>query len=165
MDLTTYQDMIAKVAVYPEEVGFAYCTLGIVGELGEFMDAYEEEDKERIAKEAGDVFWYLTAITSKELGGDINDLFTFDIIEQHPGVVFIGMVKAQSRIAENIKKYYRDSKAIEIESDITLMANSLFTLLVLKGLSVENVLKKNYDKLLKRRETNTLHGDGDNREE
>ena len=41
---------------------------------------------------------------------------------------------------------------------ITAMASEL-------GLTLEEIMETNYNKLIKRRETNTLQGSGDNREE
>ena len=119
MTFEEYQTIIKKTAVFPEDIGLAYCGLGITGEAGEVadkvkklyrddkiheMDAVAKQvcldiHKQGIAKELGDVLWYITA-----------------------------------------------------------MANIL-------DLSLEEVAEMNYNKLMKRRETNTLHGSGDNREE
>lgn len=114
MDLEKYQTIIEKTAIYPKEVGLAYCALGLTGEAGEVAekikklyrdhgyqagDVLSDDQKNLLKKELGDVVWYVTALAN------------------------------------------------EIE------------------LSLEEILKANYDKLIKRRETNTLSGSGDNREE
>lgn len=119
MNLKEYQTIIDKTAVYPKEIGLAYCAMGLTGEAGEVADKikklYRDQEidavsadqyadiiqanKNSISKELGDVLWYVTA-----------------------------------------------------------MANEL-------GLSLEEIMEANYNKLIKRRETNTLHGSGDNREE
>lgn len=110
MNVTEYQGIIEKTAVYPKEIGITYCTLGLTGEAGEVAEKvkklYRDNDgvvtqefKDTIKKEIGDVIWYCTAL-----------------------------------------------------------ANEL-------GLSLEEIMEANYNKLIKRRETNTLHGSGDNREE
>lgn len=119
MNFEEYQKIIDQTAIYPHQIGLAYCAMGLTGEAGEVADKikklYRDDDlhslnavsymtvmdehKEAIGKELGDVLWYITA-----------------------------------------------------------MANEL-------GLSLEEIAQKNYDKLIKRRETNTLHGSGDNREE
>lgn len=119
MDFKKYQEIIKKTAIYPEEVGLAYCAMGLTGEAGEVADKikklyrdekfheYDEafrmsiihDKQEEIAKELGDVLWYITA-----------------------------------------------------------MANEI-------GVTLEGIAEMNYNKLLKRRETNTLSGSGDNREE
>lgn len=119
MDIKEYQGIIKKTAVYPKEIGLAYCAMGLTGEAGEVADKIKklyrdrvfhsqtqtwkqiiiDDNKKDIVKELGDVLWYITA-----------------------------------------------------------MANEL-------GISLEEIMEMNYNKLIKRRETNTLQGSGDNREE
>lgn len=119
MNFNAYQEIIAETAIYPKELGLAYCALGLTGEAGEVADKIKklyrddelislnalgksiiiEQNRLAIAKELGDVLWYITA-----------------------------------------------------------MANEI-------DMSLEDIAKMNYDKLLKRRSTNTLQGSGDNREE
>ena len=123
MTIEEYQTIIKKTSIYPENIGLAYCAMGLTGEAGEVSDKIKKiyrdkdvfdssglidqekihlevipEEKESIKKELGDVMWYITA-----------------------------------------------------------MANEL-------GLSLEEIMEANYNKLIKRRETNTLHGSGDDRE-
>ena len=118
MNFKKYQKIIKKTAIFPSEIGMAYCAMGLTGEAGEVADKIKklyrddelhtldavtkmiliDERKHDIAKELGDVLWYITA-----------------------------------------------------------MANEI-------DMSLEEIAQMNYDKLLKRRETNTLHGSGDNRE-
>jgi NTP pyrophosphatase (non-canonical NTP hydrolase) len=106
MDVKLYQTIIEKTAVFPLEIGLAYCALGLNGEAGEVAEKVKkfyrdgtEIDKKALVKELGDVLWYLTAISN------------------------------------------------------------------LIGVGLEEVMEVNYEKLLKRRATDTLHGSGDNREE
>lgn len=114
MDIQEYQTIIGKTAVFPKEIGLAYCAMGLTGEAGEVSDKVKklyrdkdylntneitETDKNAIAKELGDVLWYLTATSN------------------------------------------------------------------LIGYSLEEIMEMNYKKLMLRRSTNTLHGEGDNREE
>ena len=119
MNFKEYQKIIKKTAIYPKEVGMAYCAMGLTGEAGEVADKIKklyrdeelaslgeitkglliDEHRDSIAKELGDVLWYVTAMAN------------------------------------------------EIDMDL------------------EEIAQMNYDKLLKRRETNTLQGSGDNRED
>ena len=114
MDIDKYQGIIEKTAIYPKEIGIAYCALGMNGEAGEVAEkakklyrdkdllnnpSISEEDRKALAKEIGDVVWYCTALAS-EIGVPMSD-----------------------------------------------------------------ILEVNYNKLIKRRETRTLQGSGDNREE
>lgn len=84
----------------------------------------------------------------------------------------MGLCGESGEVAEKVKKLYRDRNG-EVTEDfkkdikkelgdviwyVTALANEF-------GLTLQEVVDANYDKLIKRRQTNTLHGDGDNREE
>ena len=119
MNTNDYQDIIAETAIYPKQIALAYCAMGLTGEAGEVADKikklYRDDNlhtldaaaemvlidshKYAIAKELGDVLWYVTAVAN------------------------------------------------EIDMDLS------------------EIMEMNYNKLIKRRETNTLHGSGDNRED
>lgn len=88
----------------------------------------------------------------------------------------LGLSGESGEVAEKIKKLVRDTNYLE-ERDytdefkkdlkkelgdviwyVTALANEF-------NLTLEEVLESNYQKLIQRRATNTLHGSGDNREE
>ena len=79
MTFEEYQKSSRKTALYPD-VGnnFIYPTLGLAGEAGEVAEkikkvlrdnngVVDESRREEIAKELGDVLWYVTQVAS-ELG-------------------------------------------------------------------------------------------------
>ncbi len=84
----------------------------------------------------------------------------------------MGLCGEAGEVAEKVKKLYRDREGLvtpEFRKDIkkelgdvvwyvTALANEF-------NLTLEEILEANYNKLIARRETNTLHGSGDNREE
>lgn len=84
----------------------------------------------------------------------------------------MGLCGEAGEVAEKMKKLFRDKGGVvteEFKQDVkkelgdvvwyvTALAKEL-------GLTLEEILEANYEKLMKRRATNTLHGDGDNREE
>lgn len=178
MKLHKYQTIINKTAVYPYEVkdfGVAYTFLGLVGEYSELIAAltkysYYKQDKKLLLKEIGDVYWYVAAICN-ELDIDIEEVITLnpryiqyslDEIKDY----LIRELAIVTGMAENIKKFYRDNKKI----DVSLFCHNLYEMgLLLAELSVkldssvEEVLKMNYDKLIKRKKNNTIKGDGDDR--
>jgi len=125
MELKEYQTIIEKTAVYPKEIGLAYCALGLTGEAGEVA--------EKIKKLYRD---------DQSLANNIR-----------LGHIFEANKKAYSEFRENVKKEVGD-----VIWYCTALANEL-------GLTLEEILQANYDKLIKRRETGTLHGSGDDREE
>lgn len=74
MDINEYQNKARETAQYPIEHGLTYCTLGLAGEAGEVADKIKkiirdkncvvsEEDRMELAKELGDVFWYLANLS------------------------------------------------------------------------------------------------------
>ncbi|MDD5639764.1 MAG: nucleoside triphosphate pyrophosphohydrolase family protein [Candidatus Pacebacteria bacterium] len=85
MTFQEYQDEARKTAIYPNlDSNFIYPTLGLVGEAGEVAekikkvirdDNYQisEEKKIELAKELGDVLWYIANL-SKELGLSLEDV-------------------------------------------------------------------------------------------
>ena len=79
MTFEEYQKSSRKTALYPDAGNnFIYPTLGLAGEAGEVAEkikkvlrdnngVVDESRREEIAKELGDVLWYVTQVAS-ELG-------------------------------------------------------------------------------------------------
>lgn len=77
MDLNTYQEKSRATAVYPNlGSNFVYPTLGLSGETGEIAEKVKkiirdddgvitDEKRDQIAKEAGDVLWYLSQLATE----------------------------------------------------------------------------------------------------
>lgn len=170
MEITEYQDIIQKTAIYPKHLGPAYTTLGLIGELGEFAVAIAKNDEPNIKKEAGDVFWYITA-TCNEFHILVEEAFQLKDHkwpnEYGPDNCADEAIFISTEVSELVKKYCRDGN-IDI-SRLTLGLNIIFTQVLMAanhyGIEFEEILEANYTKLIKRRETDTLHGSGDNREE
>ena len=77
MDFKTYQKKARETAQYPN-IGsnFIYPTLGLVGESGEVAEKvkkvirdkqgiFDEESRNAIKKELGDVLWYISNLSSE----------------------------------------------------------------------------------------------------
>tara|TARA_Y100000589_G_scaffold278157_1_gene273538 strand:+ start:51 stop:380 length:330 start_codon:yes stop_codon:yes gene_type:complete len=85
MDLNDYQRESRKTALYPDVGRNAiYPTLGLAGEAGEVADKvkkiirdrnglFDDESKEAIKFELGDVLWYVSQLSS-ELGYELEDV-------------------------------------------------------------------------------------------
>jgi NTP pyrophosphatase (non-canonical NTP hydrolase) len=85
MNFEEYQEKSRKTAVYPNlGNNFIYPTLGLSGEAGEVAEKIkkvirdkngiiDDETREAIKKELGDVLWYISQIAS-ELKLDLNDV-------------------------------------------------------------------------------------------
>lgn len=183
MNIKDYQEIINKTAVYPQSVdnfGAAYALLGLSGETVEFLSV-PRNDAEAMTKELGDCYWYLAALCN-ELG------FTLDAILPKEGTerpelpenfkdaqyvevmrqVMVVYNYVHGTLSELLKKHYRDGKVLDKNTLYPLLSNfgmMLEDLAYINKLDRAEVLEVNYNKLMKRRETDTLHGDGDNREE
>lgn len=76
--------MALETAIYPKEQQVIYPTLGLTGEAGEVADKvkkvlrdnhgiFTEEKRKEIAKELGDVAWYL-AVCANDLGYTLEEI-------------------------------------------------------------------------------------------
>ena len=86
LDFPTYQKQAQTTAVYPGrgEGNFVYPALGLAGETGEICEKLKkairdeggrisEERKSLLAKELGDVLWYVATLAT-ELGLDLGEI-------------------------------------------------------------------------------------------
>ena len=84
VELSEYQHLSRRTAEYPREAWLAYPALGLAGEAGEVAEhakkairddggAVTGERREAMAKELGDVLWYVAQIAS-ELGLELDDV-------------------------------------------------------------------------------------------
>ncbi|MCP4125278.1 MAG: nucleoside triphosphate pyrophosphohydrolase family protein [Bacteroidetes bacterium] len=87
-NFTEYQAAARRTALYPPEEGIIYTTLGLVGEAGEIAEKVKkvirdrggnfEDSKDEIAKELGDVLWYVANLAF-ELDYDLADIAAINI--------------------------------------------------------------------------------------
>lgn len=85
MEFKEYQKKSRKTALYPDkDNNFIYPTLGLADESGEVVGKIKkvirdqdgkmnDENKKEIAKELGDVLWYIAQIAT-ELGIDMDEI-------------------------------------------------------------------------------------------
>ena len=88
-DFYEYQQKARDTAIYPDDIGLFYTTLGLVGEAGEIAEKvkklmrdddkeFDEEFQENLAHELGDVLWYLANL-SHEIGYSLEDIATMNL--------------------------------------------------------------------------------------
>ena len=88
MNFNEYQELARKTAKYPPDL-WSYPFMGLCGESGEaiekvkkiYRDANGErtpENEEAIAKELGDVLWYL-ASCAYEIGYDLSEIAAMNL--------------------------------------------------------------------------------------
>jgi NTP pyrophosphatase (non-canonical NTP hydrolase) len=101
MTFREYQLKAKETAVYPDKgLGFIYTALGLSGEAGEVVEKIKkiwrdkdkrvnDDDRQEITKEIGDVLWYLSQL-AEELG------INFDEVAQ------LNLEKTQSRLQRGV---------------------------------------------------------------
>lgn len=89
MDIDDYAGLAASTAIYPKDNGLAYTALGLNGEAGEIAEKVKKilrdkgglatpEDQQAIAKELGDVLWYV-ANCANEIGYTLSDIAQMNV--------------------------------------------------------------------------------------
>jgi NTP pyrophosphatase (non-canonical NTP hydrolase) len=84
VELSEYQRLSRRTAQYPREAWLAYPALGLAGEAGEVAEHAKKvirddagsvgtERREQMAKELGDVLWYVAQLAS-ELDLDLDQI-------------------------------------------------------------------------------------------
>lgn len=165
MNLNEYQKLTKETAIYPEEVKFAYLALGVNDEWVELVQKTEEgATKEAIIDELGDCWWYLARL-SDELGIELDSLLGTLDAELDPdigGIITSCIGKMQGRV----KKYLRgDYKVSELSGKVLEYMEAIASgfEIMLGDYPLEDVVQRNYDKLMSRKDRDVLRGDGDNR--
>lgn len=79
MTFKEYEEAAAATAIYPDEHKLIYPTLGLVGEAGEVAEKVKKRLRDgvgsnlAIAKEIGDVLWYVAAVV-RDLGFSMDEI-------------------------------------------------------------------------------------------
>ncbi len=154
MNLNDYQTQSRDTAMYPHrDRNLWYPTLGLVGEISEYLTAVESEK----IKEAGDVAWYCSQLCS-EAG------LTLELVIQ-PIAELEAITTVLGQLAECVKKLYRDRNGEVSDKDraiVTHAVNQVWQYCILnKDQSV--ILSTNIAKLQSRKTRDVLGGSGDDR--
>lgn len=154
MQLADYQTQSRDTAIYPDrDRNLWYPTLGLVGEMAEYLTASESEKH----KEAGDVAWYCTQVCS-EAG-----LALETVIQPTQQLESIPTLLGQ--LAECVKKLYRDRQGVVSDSDRIIIAQTVNQLWQHCISTTEQaiILSGNIAKLQSRKSRGVLGGSGDHR--
>jgi len=70
IDFNEYQEEACKTAIYPPDMGLAYCITGLCAETGEVADKIAKYyrgdgdiDVDGLKKELGDVLWFISELS------------------------------------------------------------------------------------------------------
>lgn len=84
-DFNQYQEFVKSMKVYPEKHAIVYPALGIAGEGGEIAEKVKkwlrgdrELDKTEVAKELGDVCWYIASMAD-DLGFTLEQVIQMNV--------------------------------------------------------------------------------------
>lgn len=87
MNFKEYQKRANATAIYDSKFSILYPTLGLTGEAGEVADKVKKiirdgksvvNERVEIAKELGDVLWYLAAV-ARDIGVSLDDVAMMNI--------------------------------------------------------------------------------------
>ena len=161
--LEHYQRFTQTTAVYPDAgkhtfLELMYLFLGFKGESQELHTELTAEnvEQEKVQKEAGDVFWYISQLCN---------LHKWDLVQMYSGANFANYDNFVPNTFEAIKKWIRDNKNYErsLSSEITLMLGLFKS--VWDEEEIINIIIKNRDKLIDRQNKGVLKGSGETIEE
>jgi NTP pyrophosphatase (non-canonical NTP hydrolase) len=170
MEVNEYKEIVKLTSLYPDIIHnaqLALSWLGLIEESEEAFDAYKsfttidnEENRTNVIKEVGDVCWYVTSIS------EILDLDLESVFKSKESIEDLKKYKNITLYSGNIKKFYRDGKPIdkkEIQGTLSLLMLGMLSALKNYDITLDLILKTNYDKLILRKQKGTIKGDGDNR--
>lgn len=154
MNLTDYQTQSRDTAMYPDrDRNLWYPTLGLVGEIAEYLTAAESEK----IKEAGDVAWYCSQLCS-EAGLNLETII-------QPIKELDAITTVLGQLSECVKKLYRDRNGEVSDKDRALVTHSVNHLWhhCIPSEHQSIILSTNITKLQSRKTRGVLGGSGDDR--
>jgi NTP pyrophosphatase (non-canonical NTP hydrolase) len=101
--MNEYQEEAVSTAIFPKQYKLIYPALGLAGETGEVVEKVKKYvrdgalDKEALAKELGDVLWYL-ANMADNIGYSLSDIAAMNI------------TKLKDRMARNVLQGSGDNR-------------------------------------------------------
>ena len=187
MNFDEYQKAALTTAMYPNQGdNLTYPALGLAGESGEICEKVKddgsetEEERAALAKELGDVLWYV-AMMAEELdislsqitgsgGADIDEYQRFNLGQGVLANSSRRLAGQSGKVCDKVKKMYRDDGSKLTEARRGAIANELggvlrciATVACDLHANLSRVAEMNIEKLASRKRRGTITGDGDNR--
>lgn len=169
MDLKDYQVKSAETAIYPEDSGLVYETLGICSEVGELIQKTLHPlsmTHEELMGELGGCLWYLARLCDR-----FHLSLEEEIMNYGPGNLhgLMHLTISSGILANHVKKVIRDDEGMSddrftaIRDAIIASCQAFAVACATVGVDVREVASFNYDQLKSRQERGKLQGDGDDR--
>lgn len=171
MDFDEYQKEVGVFADYPagivkgNTVKLFYPVLGLAEEVSEFHEKrYSSNcDTVEIIKELGDICWFVQEIATC-IGMKMSALSSCTIKAS------VSLDVLSGRISGILAKTVRDNEGIvplsgldTIRSTLALIISKVHDYATQYGVTIQDVMEKNYNKLSSRKLRGVIHGSGDNR--
>lgn len=176
MKFKEYAEQARTLAIYPEDRGKEYVIFGLIDEAGEVSEKVDQEyGKSDIKDEIGDTLWYLANTIEEFNFKSMYEVIEYNRDEQiSEGQVYKEYAKIilqnTAQLAGKMKKVmrdengeYTDQKLEEIYLIVQSVVRSLIVLIKKMGLTLDECMNANLDKLFDRKDRGVLKGDGDNR--
>lgn len=190
MTFLEYQKFALETAVYPKESGLRYTLLGLLNEIGEvggkikkvyrdFNSELNEEVRKGIAKEIGDVFWYLAVCSYEYDNFQLKRWKEKDIDREFATILPNGSYSLDqvsdiyfdlySWTGENVHFFENDFKVESYQGRsyagnfFSAVYEKLIQLSRMVGYLPSVVLEDNLTKLKSRKERGKIKGEGDSR--
>lgn len=159
MNWENYRQWTHTTAVYPEAYAKDYLAMGLLGEIGEFANKLKKvyrddagtvtpERWEMLVDELGDICWYVS---------EISNMNSKEVAPSDPSTT---MRDAAEWLVEMVEEWVYFAAGTAGERRMVLALASLADRL---NTTLEYVLDRNQQKLMRRNSEGTLHGDGDQR--
>lgn len=163
MDSLKYQKLTNETAVYPRGYAIEYLTMGLAGEIGEFLQLGRRPKAipaDEIRKELGDLMWF-TAQLAELVGIELDDCLTLKMDEDCSPVA---MAVDVNLMVGQLAKWYRGDKGKDGHEIIRNFVPGFWRKLLTYEIYIGgDVKEQNIQKLLSRKERGVLKGDGDDR--
>ncbi len=190
MNFDEYQQAALTTAIYPRRgSNLTYPALGLAGESGEICEKIgsgpETYDRKELAKELGDVLWYI-AMMADEIGKSMIQVaetayISSDIDSYQRAIVHhrgrgsladaaLGLAGQSGKVCDKVKKMFRDDGEVLTDPRRMVILEALGHVLrrvadvaTELGESLGRIAEMNIEKLASRKLRGTITGDGDNR--
>lgn len=157
-NMNDYIEFTRTTALYPKERALEYLMYGLIDELGEYLESFEEPLDAKY--ELSDVMWYVARLfdeTSTPVPKDP---------DHHKFVEGLDLVILASKLYGDRKKLIRDNnpnKEKQFAKDLQNLYLGILAHVHYFHGDIDEIIQINVDKLTDRKNRNVLKGDGDKR--
>lgn len=167
MTLKDYREQMWQFAIYPKSGSNPlYAELGLLSEIGELAGEAKRvirddggeltpERREKMIDEMGDIMWYLSALSHENKSEEFLTSFENVQNDSHENFATVNDFLICINNLPNI--FYSEN------DDIEKFYNRLNSLITFLDISLEEILRRNIDKLQSRMDRNRIKGAGGDR--